>query len=131
MFAGGPTSRRSKRQSTVAQSTLKAEYIALAFAIREALWIRKLGPLFTEESNVQYVLIKEVNQDSISVAKNDTVNDRSKHIDVEYKMIMDNVKKGVVKLEYVPIDEMLADVLTKSLPVSKHEYFVNHLGMES
>lgn len=112
MFACGPISCRSKRQSMIAQGTLETEYIAIAFAILEALWIRKLGPLFPKESNISSLLIKEENQGCFSVAKNDTVNDRSKHIDVKYQMIMDNVKKGIMKLEYVPTDEMLADGLT-------------------
>ena len=37
LFEGGVISWRSKKQSVVAQSSVEAEYIALSFAVREAL----------------------------------------------------------------------------------------------
>jgi hypothetical protein len=42
-----------------------------------------------------------------------TVAARSKHIDVQYWKVMDNVMKGDVKVEYVASEDMLADGLTK------------------
>jgi hypothetical protein len=39
------------------------------------------------------------------------------------------VQKGAIKLQYVPTDEQVADVLTKSLSRVKFEYFRDKLGM--
>ena len=39
------------------------------------------------------------------------------------------VHKGVVKLKYVPIEEQVADVLTKPLARVKFEYFRDNLGV--
>ena len=39
------------------------------------------------------------------------------------------VQKGVVKLKYVPIEEQVADVLTKPLDRVKFEYFQDKLGL--
>ena len=43
----------------------------------------------------------------------------------------DYVQKGVVKLEYIPTDEQVADILTKVLPRGKHVYFRVKMGVVS
>lgn len=59
MLNGGPVSWCSKRQSTVALSSIEAEYIALTLAAKEATWLRLL---FTElgllQPDEQHALIK-------------------------------------------------------------------------
>lgn len=45
IFASRPITWRSKKQDVVAQSTAEPENIALALAVKEALWIRKLSQL--------------------------------------------------------------------------------------
>ena len=47
----------------------------------------------------------------------------------EVEHICDMVEKGVVKLQYVSIDEQVADVLTKSLSQVKFGYFRDKLGV--
>lgn len=39
MYGGGPVSWNSKRQSTVALSTMEAEYMALCAAVQEGVWL--------------------------------------------------------------------------------------------
>ena len=56
------------------------------------------------------------NQSCINLTENPVFHDRSKHIEIMYHFIRDCVQKGVVKLEYIPTDEQVADILTKSLP---------------
>ncbi|KAH9687230.1 hypothetical protein KPL70_014688 [Citrus sinensis] len=41
-FAGGPISRKSTLQSTVALSTTEAEYMAITGAVKEAIWLQGL-----------------------------------------------------------------------------------------
>ena len=41
-MVGGAVSWLSKKQAVVALSMSEAEYIALSFAIQEAVWLRKL-----------------------------------------------------------------------------------------
>ena len=55
--------------------------------------------------------------------------DKSKYIDIKYRYIKDMVQRGVVKLQYVVIDEQIADVLTKPLARVKFEYFRENLGV--
>jgi hypothetical protein len=55
--------------------------------------------------------------------------DRSKHIEIRYHFIRDRVLKGAVKLQYIPTDVQLADILTKPLVKWKFVFFRNKLGV--
>lgn len=55
--------------------------------------------------------------------------DKSKHIEIKYHFIRDCVEKGIVKLHYIPMDEQIADILTKALMKSKFEFFRDKLGV--
>jgi hypothetical protein len=52
---------------------------------------------------------------AISVAKNTVLHSRTKHIEVWYHFLRDNVKKGNIDLTHVPTEKQLADILTKPL----------------
>jgi len=53
----------------------------------------------------------------------------SKHIEIRYHFIRDWVQRGAVQLEYIPTDEQIANILTKSLPRGRHIYFRDKMGM--
>jgi hypothetical protein len=55
--------------------------------------------------------------------------DKSKHIKIRYHYIIDMVQRGIVKLQYVAMDEHIADVLTKPLSKVKFVYFRDKLGV--
>ena len=40
---------------------------------------------------------------------------RAKHIDLRYHFVLDAVQDGVLKMQYVPTAQQLADFMTKSL----------------
>ena len=69
------------------------------------------------------------NQSCIKLTENLILHDRSKNISIIYHFIRDYVQKGVVKLEYIPTDEQVADILTKALPRGKHVYFRDKMGV--
>nr|GEX71194.1 retrovirus-related Pol polyprotein from transposon TNT 1-94 [Tanacetum cinerariifolium] len=54
---------------------------------------------------------------------------RTKHIDVRYHFIKENVEKGIVELFFVGTEYQLADLFTKALPVERFQYLVRRLGM--
>jgi hypothetical protein len=94
-YAGGAVSWKSKKQNCVALSTAEAEYIALANATQEALWLKRF---FAELSNEQEIVIYEDNQSTISMAKNPQFHGRSKHFSIKYHFVRDEVSKGSVKV---------------------------------
>ena len=60
------------------------------------------------------------NQGCIALAKNLKQHSCTKHIDGHYHFICEKVEE-VIELTYCPIQEMVADVLTKGLARDKHE----------
>ena len=56
----------------------------------------------------------------MKLSDNPVVHDKSNHIEIKY-YIRDMVQKGVAKLQYVVMDEQIADVFTKPLARVKFE----------
>ena len=69
------------------------------------------------------------NQSCIKLIENPVFHYKSKHIEINYNYIQDMVQRGVVKLQYVPTEEQVVDVLTKPLSRVKFEYFRDKLGV--
>lgn len=124
---GGAISWSSRRQPTVAVSTTEAEYMGAAHAVKEALWWRKL--LNDMSLNPGTVMIMADNQSSIKLLKNPVSSVRSKHIDVIYKFARERVARKEVQFEYVPTEDMIADIMTKALPEKKHVQCCMDMGM--
>ena len=94
----------------------------------EVLWLRKLlVDLFDQE--LRPTLIYCNNQSCIHLSKNSVFHDRSKHIKIRYHFIRDYVQRGAVTLQYISIDEQVADILTKFLRRGKFIDFRDKLGV--
>jgi hypothetical protein len=48
---------------------------------------------------------------------------RSKHIEIIYHFIQDRVHTGALKLQYIPTNQQVVDILTKPLAKWKFEGF--------
>jgi len=116
----------SKLQSSVAVSTAEAEYIAIASAVKEALWLKNLLSDFDVQAPV---LILNDNQAALSIANNPMCTKRAKHIDTQWFFVRDRVVKDEIVVKYCASELMIADILTKPLPVVKHEAFTQQLGV--
>jgi transposase InsO family protein len=118
----------SRKQKSVALSSSEAEYMAASLACCEAVWLRKmLFSLFGDCLDPTVIYCD--NQSCIKLTENPVFHDRSKHIDIRYHSIRDYVQRGIVKLEFVPTDEQVADILTKALPRGKNVHFRDKLGV--
>ena len=118
----------SRKQSCVALSTGEAEYLVACSASYEAVWLRKLlSDLFDLQLDATCIYCN--NQSCVNLSENPVFHDNSKHIDIKYHYIRDMVQRGVVKIQYVAMDEQIADVLTKPLAKVKFEYFREKLGV--
>ena len=65
----------------------------------------------------------------MNISENLVDHDKSKHIEMWYHYLRDMVKKGAIRLQYIPTDDKIADVFTKPLSMMKFVYFRDKLGM--
>jgi hypothetical protein len=72
----------SRKQSSVAQSTTEAEYVAAASCCSQLLWISYTMSDFGEEYT--HVPLQCHSTSAISVAKNPVLHSKTKHIEVRY-----------------------------------------------
>jgi hypothetical protein len=53
----------------------------------------------------------------------------TKHIDTHFHFVRETVNNNILSISYCPTDEMIADILTKSLARFKFEKFHSLLGI--
>lgn len=111
LYNGGAIAWFCRKQTCTA---CEAEYIALAEASRELIWIRKLLKDF-DETETKATRVYEDNQSAIKMVKSKEFRNQTKHIDTKYHIVNDLVEKEVIDLRYCPTEEMIADMLTKHL----------------
>ncbi|GKC35673.1 hypothetical protein Tco_1048057 [Tanacetum coccineum] len=71
------------------------------------------------------------NKSAIALCCNNVQHSRSKHIDIRYHFIKEQVENGVVELYFVRMEYQLADIFTKALCQERIEFFIDKLGMRS
>ena len=101
--------------------------MAAAHATKEALWIHKLLLDFGRPETTIRILAD--NQGAIKLIRNPISSVRSKHIDVMYHFVRERAENKEVSFEYIPSDKMIADVLTKPVPLAKLTFCLQGLGM--
>jgi len=111
---GGPIFARSVSQKVVTLSSFESELTAVHQNIMSVTMFRSImSDLGFDQSGPS--LLMQDNQATILVIKRgQEFRGRSKHIDVRYFYITELINSGVIKVVYVPTDEMIADALSKN-----------------
>ena len=106
---------KSSKQKINTRSSTEAELVAVNDSMTMILWTR----LFLESQGVTVTdnIIFQDNQSTMLLAKNgrQSSGKTTRHLDIRYYYVTDNVKQGKVSIEYCPTTEMLADFFTKPL----------------
>jgi hypothetical protein len=114
MLNGGAVSWGSKKQQSVATSTVEAEFIAASHAIKEGVW---LGSLLEElGKSMSGVELRMDNMGCIANLQNHVLSKYTKHISVCYLQAREKVAWGQVTPVYVNTESNVADIFTKPLP---------------
>ena len=124
----GAISWKLKKQTCVALSSTEAEYMALCQVSKEAVWMAD----FLQNLGVSLhglMVVNADNQGSIALVKNPVFHDCSKHIDIQYHYTCKLTKQERIQLNHIPTKDMLADVLTQSLPCAQHEHLLKGIGL--
>ena len=124
---GSPISWTSKKQTTVATSTMEAEYMALSDASREA--IARLQQLSELRFVIPTPTLLSDNQGALEIAENPTNFQRAKHIDIRYHFVRHTLESNQISIDYIPSSDNPADVLTKALEPAKHERCIERIGL--
>ena len=129
-YGKGIISWSSKRQASPAVSSAEAEYMALARATKEAIWLQTLlGELHGVTCGTVPIYVD--NSSCIALAKNPESHERTKHIDIQYHLIRHHVAHQRIEVIHCPTAYMWADFLTKSLPKIKLEACLTGLGVNT
>ena len=111
-------------QSNIARSSCEAEYIALNEGGAEIIWLRKiLRELGLQSSEPTQIWID--NQPAIQLSKHKMIKQRTKHIQLKYDWIKEQIENKEVVVTYKETTKNLADVFTKVLPRQIFEKFIN------
>ncbi|XP_073814329.1 uncharacterized protein [Musca autumnalis] len=127
ILAGGAISWEARKQRTVSLSSTEAEYIAIAEASKEAIYLK--GILNSIGLNTENITLYNDSQSAQKLIQNFGYSARTKHIDIRHHFVRDCVRNGNISLEYLSTEDMPADVLTKGLNRNKHNFCSTNLGL--
>ena len=110
----------SKGQTGVAGSTCEAEYVAMYKCRQDILFIRNvlksIGVIVEQKSRLFCD-----NRAALIIAEANVNHDRTKHIDIKYHAIRDDIRKEIIKVEWISSELNIADIFTKALPVDRYK----------
>ena len=67
----------------------------------------------------------------MKLSKKPQFHNRTKYIDIRYHFIRDSLAVGEIFLQYLPMADMVSDIMTKPLPREKHEKHSGTMGLHS
>ncbi|GJV12166.1 hypothetical protein Tco_1353707 [Tanacetum coccineum] len=127
-FLGGDklVSWSSKKQDCTSMSLAEAEYVSLSACCAQVLWLRT--QLTDYGFHFDKIPMYCDSKAAIAISCNPVQHSRTKHIDVRYHFIKEQVEKGIVELFFVGTEYQLADLFTKALSEDRFKYLVRRLG---
>ena len=81
-------------------------------------------------SQMDLIVIHCENQSCIKILVNPVFHDRSKHVEIWYHHLKDFVQRRIMLLQYIPMEDQDADILTKALTKIKFEYHTDRIEVK-
>ncbi|XP_031248099.1 secreted RxLR effector protein 161-like [Pistacia vera] len=124
-LGGNCISWKSQLQPIVALSSIESEYIAVTDAFKEALWLKGIP---TEANLISgKVTVYFDSQSAIHLSKNPVYHEKTKHVDVRYHFVRDQITNRIIELKKVTTEENPADMGTKIVTTAKFKHCLNLL----
>jgi hypothetical protein len=127
-LCGNPITWQTCKQKAVTLSSCEAEYITVAAAACQAVWLARLLADMTGTKN-EVSELRINNQSGITLCKNHVLHNRSKHIDVRYHFLRECIDRGEIIVSYMAMEEQLADLLTKALGRTRFQEVRTKVGV--
>ena len=89
-------------------------------AAKEAVYLRRLQSELGEIAPTACIPLHEDSQACIKIATNPCLAERTKHFDIKYHWLRNQVQNKAVELKYISTHDQIADLLTKSLGPRQH-----------
>ena len=102
--------------------------MALTEAANNVIYLKE----FFAEIELRYLPPITIFNDNLGaqlLSMNAIVHPRTKHIDIRYHFIRDVLRTGT-SVQHMKTEDMLADILTKSLTKDKHYFCLRHLNLK-
>ncbi|MBW0506779.1 hypothetical protein O181_046494 [Austropuccinia psidii MF-1] len=129
IYYHGSLGWRSQKQQVVALSSAEAEHNALSSCCQDSEWICQL--IFEITNKKITSIIYSDNQSSIALASNRFYHHGTRHINFRLHFIQSLIEDEKIVLKYISTEDMLADLLTKNLPLAKsHNLLKKTFGQE-
>jgi len=113
-FGSGAISWSSKKQPTIALSNTEAEYRGAIIVACEIVWLQKLLSDLGQSVDAPIVIYCD-NISSILLVNNPVYHARTKHIEVHYHFIREEVLAKEIDLIHVSTKDQVVDIFTKAL----------------
>ncbi|GJS44009.1 putative ribonuclease H-like domain-containing protein [Tanacetum coccineum] len=116
-----------KKQTVVATSTTKAEYVAAASCCGQVLWIQ--NQLLDYGYNFMNTVIYINNTSTICIIENPVQHSKTKHIEIRHHFIRDCNAKKLIQMAKIDTQHNVADLLTKGFDAGRFQYLVSSIRM--
>nr|GEX46691.1 hypothetical protein [Tanacetum cinerariifolium] len=111
-----------KKQTIVANSTTKAEYVVTANYCRHVLWIQ--NQMLYYGFNFMNTKIYIDNESTICIVKNPVFYSKTKHIEIRHHFIRDSYEKKLIQVIKIHTDHNVLDLLTEAFDVIRFNFLI-------
>jgi hypothetical protein len=125
-FLGVPVSWKSKGMRSVVLSTTEAEYVAVSEVVKEISFIVQL--LQTMDIEVELpVKVYVDNIGAIWLANNQTMSERTKHVDIRHHYVREKLIEGMIDVIFTRSETNDSNIFNKNLKTLLHVVHSNKM----
>jgi hypothetical protein len=120
----------SKKQTITADSTTVAEFVATHTGCQRILWSKNM---LEEMGFLPKIFLHQDNTSTIQIYNHTANKRKSRHMDLRYNIVRENIENNIIRLFYLPTDHMIADIGTKALAPAVfyrlRDYLLGHITL--
>ena len=132
LLVGGAISWKSVKQSIVASSTMAAEFVACYEASNHGIWLRNFITGLRIMDGIERPLkLFYDNKSVVLYSNNNRSLTKSKFINIKFLVVKERVQSGLISIEHIGTNFMIADPLTKGLPPKVFHEHIAHMSVVS
>ncbi|KAJ0467191.1 putative RNA-directed DNA polymerase [Helianthus annuus] len=115
----------ARKQKTVSRSSTESEYKAIADTVAELIWIKSLLRELGLNSEAPTLWCDNLGATYLSA--NPVFRARTKHVEVDYHFVREQVSQGKLNVKFISTDDQIADIFTKPLSSQRFEFLRSKL----